>query len=92
MLNLSRPVAVLALLAALAGCTGAPSVIAPPPVAYAPPVAPPSYEPEAPVPALVAYGSTCQAGFYQCLLPAAGVIGSQCSCPGIGAPSYGVVR
>ena len=90
--NLARSLPASALLAVLAGCTGAPNLVVPPPVAYAPPVAPPLYEPEAPAPALVAYGSSCRAGFYQCLLPVAGVIGTQCSCPGLGAPSYGVVR
>ena len=97
--NPLRPLAALALLAALAGCTGAPNLVASPaplPSPYVAPVEapPPPYEPVAvaPAPALVAYGSSCQAGFYQCLLPAAGPIGSQCSCPGLGAPSYGVVR
>ena len=37
-----------------------------------------------------AYGPTCDAGVYVC--PAAGPPGAPCSCPGIGAPSYGVVR
>ena len=92
MLDLLRPFVSLPLFAALAGCTGAPDLLAPPPVAYAPVVAPPLYEPEAPAPALIAYGSSCRAGFYQCLLPVAGPIGSQCSCPGLGGPSYGVVR
>ena len=97
MLNPIRFLAVLASLAAAAGCTGAPNLVAQPaslPSGYAPPVAeaPGPYQPVAPVQTLVAYGSSCQAGFYQCLLPAAGVIGSQCSCPGLGAPSYGVVR
>ena len=35
-------------------------------------------------------GSTCYAGFYIC--PAAGPVGAPCSCPGIGAPSFGVIR
>ena len=98
MLNPLRHTALMALLAALAGCTGAPNLVAspaaPPLSPYVPPVEapPPPYEPVAVAPALIAYGSSCRAGFYQCLLPVAGPIGSQCSCPGLGAPSYGVVR
>lgn len=48
----------------------------------------------APVGAPVAsgYGFTCYAGFYTCTLPAQGPVGSPCSCPGIGAPSYGTIR
>lgn len=38
------------------------------------------------------YGYTCYAGFYTCTLPAQGPVGSPCSCPGIGAPSYGTIR
>ncbi len=38
------------------------------------------------------YGYVCYAGFYQCTLPAQYPVGSQCSCPGIGAPSYGTVH
>ncbi len=36
--------------------------------------------------------SACVAGFYQCQLAEAGPIGSPCACPGLGAPSYGVIR
>ena len=95
--NPFRSLAALALLSLVAGCTGAPTLVAQPapvPSAYAPPVAeaPAYYEPAAPAPALIAYGSSCRAGFYQCLLPVAGPLGSQCSCPGLGGPSYGVVR
>ena len=40
-----------------------------------------------------AYASAnCYAGFYQCVLPAAQQAGTPCACPGLGAPSYGVVR
>ena len=40
-----------------------------------------------------AYASNnCFAGFYQCVLPAAQQSGTPCACPGLGAPSYGVVR
>ncbi len=38
------------------------------------------------------YGYTCYAGFYTCTLPAQGPAGAPCSCPGIGAPSYGTIR
>jgi hypothetical protein len=38
------------------------------------------------------YGYSCYAGFYTCTLPAQGPVGSPCSCPGIGAPSYGTIR
>ena len=38
------------------------------------------------------YGYTCYAGVYVCRLPQQLPAGSQCSCPGIGAPSYGTVR
>lgn len=38
------------------------------------------------------YGYVCYAGFYRCTLPAQYPVGSQCSCPGLGAPSYGTVH
>ena len=92
-----RSLIALALLATLAGCTGEPALVASPAPLLSPYVAPieappPLYEPVAPAPALIAYGVSCRAGFYQCLLPVAGPVGSQCSCPGLGGPSYGVVR
>jgi hypothetical protein len=65
----------------------------PPPVAYAPPppvayAPPPSYAPTPP-----GYGGgTCYAGAYTCAAPANLPPGSQCSCPGIGALSYGTVQ
>ncbi len=40
----------------------------------------------------VAYGSTCYAGVYVCAAPGNTPVNAGCSCPGIGAPSYGVVR
>ena len=64
---------------------------APPPASYAP-------LPEAPAPAPemsqaeVPFGSTCYAGTYVCRAPAQSRVDSECSCPGLGAPSYGVVR
>ncbi len=39
-----------------------------------------------------AYGTTCYAGVYTCALPQTLPIGAQCSCPGLGAPSYGSVH
>ena len=38
------------------------------------------------------YSATCYAGFYTCTLPQSLPAGSQCSCPGLGAPSFGSVR
>lgn len=38
------------------------------------------------------YGYTCYAGVYVCRLPQQIPAGTQCSCPGIGAPSFGTVR
>jgi hypothetical protein len=40
----------------------------------------------------VALGGTCYAGVYVCPLAAAQPVGSNCSCPGLGAPSYGTVH
>jgi hypothetical protein len=40
----------------------------------------------------VAYGSMCYAGIYNCAAAARSPVGSVCSCPGIGAPSYGTVN
>ena len=37
-------------------------------------------------------GGTCFAGAYTCAAPPNAPAGSPCSCPGIGAPSYGTVR
>jgi hypothetical protein len=72
-----------------------PVYYAPPPVVYAPPP-PPDYTP---APQLApqntqatAYGYTCYAGNYTCALPQSGPVGSTCSCPGIGAPSYGSIH
>jgi hypothetical protein len=50
----------------------------------------PSQVQQAPVAA--AYGTTCYAGFYTCALPQTLPVGAQCSCAGLGAPSYGSVR
>ena len=81
-----------------------PPVYAPPPVYYPPPAyaAPPpayAYSP-APPPVEAApaagyasgYGATCYAGVYVCQTGQSMPVGSQCSCPGLGARSYGTVR
>ncbi len=51
---------------------------------------------ETPVPAgtqsQTGYGSVCKAGFYTCHTPYQVPLGSPCSCPGLGAPSYGNVH
>ncbi|MBB3881778.1 type IV pilus biogenesis protein CpaD/CtpE [Acetobacter oeni] len=49
------------------------------------PVAPGSYPPNTPL------GGTCKAGIYTCQLPLASPVGAPCSCPGLGAASYGKV-
>jgi hypothetical protein len=77
-----RP-AVFAALLGLAGCVGAPT-------SYGPGYGPPGYaqRPGGPV----AYGATCSAGVYTCALAQGRPLGTPCSCPGLGAPSYGNVR
>ena len=68
------------------------------PQAYAPPPssAPPADAQSAPAPqanesgsAQPVYGATCYAGVYVCAAPARTQVGQSCSCPGLGAPSYG---
>jgi hypothetical protein len=65
---------------------------APPPAYYYPPPA------ATPVPQKqssvgpVTYGAICHAGVYSCAAPAKTPIGDGCSCPGLGAPSFGVVN
>ena len=39
-----------------------------------------------------AIGTRCYAGVYTCALPEGLPVGAQCSCPGLGAPSFGNVR
>lgn len=43
-------------------------------------------------PGSVMLSQSCLAGFYQCVLPQPSQVGTPCSCPGLGAPSYGTVR
>ncbi len=101
MQTVARLAAAAALLA-VAGCVGAPASgpVAgyPPapgygqPLGYAPPQ---GYAPAADgsIPAQqVALGGRCYAGIYTCALPQALPVGAQCSCPGLGAPSFGNVR
>ncbi len=78
--SIVRPAAFAALLG-LAGCVGAPAPYAGPPAGY-------GQGPRGPV----AYGSTCSAGVYTCALAQNLPLGAPCSCPGLGAPSYGNVR
>lgn len=79
------------LLVLLAGCYGAP--VTDQPVVVTPPVAaaPLTGTSVAGTP-VVAVGYRCYAGAYTCNLPEPGPIGTGCSCPGLGAPSYGTIR
>lgn len=38
------------------------------------------------------YGTACKAGMYSCQTPYPVPLGSPCSCPGVGAASYGNVH
>ena len=83
---------------------GAPVAPYPPPYYYPPAYYPrpyygyPAYAPPpvAPAPQMsradTPYGGTCFAGFYTCAAPAQTPVGTGCSCPGLGAPSYGSVQ
>jgi len=64
-------------LLALGGCVGR---------AASAPVAP------GPQPVAAGYGYRCEAGFYQCHTPTQVPLGTPCSCPGLGAASYGNVH
>ncbi len=48
--------------------------------------------PPLPPPGQAYFSGQCSAGFYTCVLPVPGQVGTPCSCPGLGAPSYGVIR
>ena len=52
--------------------------------------APATYQPS--YPGTPYSGAQCYAGAYVCQLPTPGAIGSTCSCPGLGAPSFGTIR
>jgi len=73
----------LASLIGLGGCVGAPEAI----VDYTPPA-----QDQQSAQRVVVYGSHCRAGFYACPLSKSVPVGSECSCPGLGAPSFGSVR
>lgn len=45
-----------------------------------------------PAPAGAPYGTYCAAGNYQCQLAQSGPVGAPCACPGLGAPSYGLIH
>jgi hypothetical protein len=70
----------------------------PPPAAYPATPVPPAQgqaqaqaqpaRPQGPV----TYGTICHAGVYSCAAPNATPVGQGCVCPGLGAPSYGVVN
>ncbi len=64
--------------AVLAGLLALAGCVAPPPS--------PVYTPAG----YAVMGSYCAAGAYQCA--ASGQVGTPCACPGLGAPSYGVIR
>ncbi len=63
----------------------------PPAGAAAPQAAPQSKAPQMSQ-ANTPYGSTCYAGIYTCRAVPQSHVGFGCSCPGIGAPSYGSVQ
>ena len=45
-----------------------------------------------PPPGQAYFSAQCSAGFYTCVLPTPGQVGTPCSCPGLGAPSFGTIR
>jgi hypothetical protein len=77
------------LLATLAGCYGAP--VTDQPIVAGAPVAAPNATSATGAP-VVAVGNQCYAGAYICNLLQPGPVGTGCSCPGLGGPSYGTVR
>ena len=95
-----RRLAVLGMLLPLGGCYVAPGAFSPLGAAepsgnvYVPPregftLYPPGNYGSSQGPAYV--GTTCSAGAYVCPV-APGPVGAQCSCPGLGAPSFGTIR
>lgn len=92
-----RVLGAAALVLALGGCAGGPvaydsagnPIPGTTPPGYPAPIVPASAPGSA---AQVAYGYQCFAGIYQCPLGRSVPVGSSCSCPGLGAPSFGVVR
>ena len=63
-----------------------------PPAAYYPPAQTPVPQAQGTANGAVAYGAMCYAGVYNCAAAPKSPIGSGCTCPGIGAPSYGRVN
>ena len=85
-----RPALALGALLALGGCYSVPGAVGPMPYAPANPVL--GAAGTASAGQVVGYvGTTCKAGFYICQVPP-GPIGAECSCPGLGAPSFGFIR
>jgi len=85
-----RPALVLGALLALGGCYTRPDMVGPVPYAPVSPVLGAADSSSAGQ--VVGYvGTTCSAGFYICQVPV-GPLGGQCSCPGLGAPSFGTIR
>ena len=86
----------------------APGYYYPPAYPYAPGYYPPGYQYPPPAAGTAAsqastqapqmsqantpYGRTCYAGVYTCAAIPQTHVGTGCSCPGIGAPSYGTVQ
>lgn len=78
----------------------APGYYPPPPGYYAPPppgtYARPPPPQQSPAPELSQnqpqYGATCYAGNYTCAAYPYAQVNSVCSCPGLGAPSFGTVQ
>lgn len=81
-----RLAAAAGLLSTLAGCYGAPVTDQPVAAGTVPNAVSANGAP------VVAVGNQCYAGAYICNLPQPGPIGTGCSCPGLGAPSYGTIR
>ncbi len=79
----ARRLAVLGVLLPLSGCYVAPGAIAP--------FGAPAGTAYAPVRSEEYAGTTCEAGVYVCQVTP-GPLGAECSCPGLGAPSFGVIR
>jgi len=87
---LIRPALALGAVLTLSGCYSAPGAVGPLPYVPASPVV--GREGTASAGQVVGYaGTTCNAGFYICQVPP-GPVGSPCSCPGLGAPSFGTIR
>lgn len=88
--KLIRPGLALGALLALAGCYSAPGAVGPMPYVPASPVL--GAAGTASAGQVVGYaGTSCHAGFYICQVPAAAV-STPCSCPGLGAPSFGTIQ